>query len=252
MPPTQQPGGRLALYANREGAAVLAVYHAAEALPVPATPCASGPVRQAHIETARAQFLCHMALRADRHSPGAACCSLARETRKVWGRHRRRGARHAHQRPGLSQNDGYTALILRAGRPESGLAPSILTAPYAPAAWSRDPCQVAPAKMPAAMHERDAECAREAVRGCSTPQPVWRRDSLVRKRFQPQQGACRSLACGCAAVQVRPVMPAARQGRRAPGVPPPAHSARHRSRGSASRGRDNPRCDRPCSSGPGI
>src|SRR4029453_11269253 len=120
-------------------------------LPVPVTPCASGPVRQAHIETARAQFLCHMALRADRHSPGAACCALVRETRKVWGQAQTARGKARAPAPGLSQNDGSTALILRAGRPESGLASSILMPLYAPAAESRDHGQVAPAKMPASV-----------------------------------------------------------------------------------------------------
>ena len=49
--------------------------------------------------------------------------------------------------------------------------------------------------------------------------------------------------------QVGTVIPEVRRCRLAPAVPPPARPALLRSRGSASRGRDNPRCDRPHSSG---
>ena len=85
--------------------------------------CAAVPVIQARLASARAQFLCHRALRSDGHSHGGACCSRGRGPSQVWGQAKTARARHAPRAPSQarSQNDGYTALILRAGSRRAGL-----------------------------------------------------------------------------------------------------------------------------------
>ena len=85
--------------------------------------CAAVPVIQARLASARAQFLCHRALRSDVHRHGGACCSRGRGPSQVWGQAKTARARHAPLAPSQarSQNDGYTALILRAGSRRAGL-----------------------------------------------------------------------------------------------------------------------------------
>jgi hypothetical protein len=84
----------------------------------PSIPCASVSVTPAGSGMARAQFLCHGAVRSEGHRHGVACCSLGRGTSKVGWLESRRGARHASPAlvQGRSQNDGCTTLILRADR----------------------------------------------------------------------------------------------------------------------------------------
>jgi hypothetical protein len=75
----------------------------------------------------------------------------------------------------LPQNDRHTALILRAGRPESELAPSSLTALYAPAHGVGTLDRLSPAKTPAVVRRPLKRCERSG-RGCAMPQPVWKRE----------------------------------------------------------------------------
>ena len=85
--------------------------------------CAAVPVIQARLASARAQFLCHRALRAAMAQPWRACCSRGRGPSQVWGQAKTARARHAPPAPAQarSQNDGYTALILRAGSQRAGV-----------------------------------------------------------------------------------------------------------------------------------
>ena len=90
--------------------------------------CALGaavPVIQARLASARAQFLCHRALRSDGHSHGGACCSRGRGPSQGWGQAKTARARHAPRAPSQarSQNDAVDRSHSESGQPESGLAP---------------------------------------------------------------------------------------------------------------------------------
>ena len=116
-----------------------------------------------------AQMCTAMAVRAARWGRG---------TSQVWGQAKTARARHAPRAPSQarSQNDGCTALILRAGSRRAGCPTHVPSVTGSSSGLQALTCSTCPpcspaAGMPGSVQEMDAETVWE----CSAPQPVLRR-----------------------------------------------------------------------------